>query len=867
MAGTGHSYEIANVAEVRTFIDSFLQREDPVSVVSWFHNKKFLRYLTSEPFTTKISAQNAVYLEGKVEEDELPFITRKLEEGKDVRVFTPQAFKTFGCDVIHLKDWAVCYANDNSQAKLAKFTAEQAITASKKWVYSASRKITNDGKTSYILTTEKDFVWVELIDHDALRAEGSAMSHCVGLGSYDEGLSSGSDRFFSLREDGKRPLITVQIRKSSTGLTLWQAKGFGNASVQYRLLDCLVMLMKHLGVSQNSVNGCPSLVARDGDWLRLDQAWDRSIILDHEVYTHNSKMAVMSRRVPGDLLLHASRDTYGNWYFREPDRHLHIDELRDICLFCDKYPGKHTPGQIIYDDESNTHKPIYDFWARRVINGVECYVHTVKQSYKDDEIIYVPHSGDGARILLEIGPERSLKYAKYPYHADRYESSLECAFPVNTERWNKTEAQRMIAVMNDTACHRMVYSRSDPGNIKTKYDPVRTPDGRWHLFALDHQLSMPETLDRGVWKHNDYLARFESGHSSIRIERNIEGFVVGFHTMVPYDGHVREATAFLNKLGWKAKTFCYGLGLSRYVADQKNFGSIYFLRDEWHYAETLDEAVALVTSRPKGKRKVSFNLIEAEFVIRGLSRHVGYSEALDEALRTALWEWLKSTKKIDTCSLDFYKLSEHLDRQYADVGSYQGRHALCQKLFDLSEAAIMKRFTTLTNQMMKEYLRGKPLYSERGGVTSFFFENHTLLKEPLFIRGLKFVTGKSGMNTMWRREIGPPVSLHEVYKRACDFGYGHRFSSSAYYATLCLPKEIKDLEELNRWVECLEIGARYRGVSLLDRAQEMRGLALGVDSGEDHIARIDKVVKERHEYDAARLQEEAQWREKLSYPL
>lgn len=866
MAGTGHPYEIANICDVRDFIEKHIDAQTSEPVAEWLRSKKFIKYLTSPEFTARISDTESAFLLDKVEEKDLPFVEKKIADGKDVRVFSQAGFEIIGDDIGHLKDWALSYITENKPSKLFKITVEQGIQASKKWVHGQSLKITNSGTVKKVLDNDNGYFWFQLLDNKALEAEGAAMGHCVGLGGYFSGLNNGTDQFFSLRGEGSRPYITVRISKIANVWNLKEAKGFLNQPVQYCLLDSLIELLRHLNVVEASAHACPYILIKDGEWSRIDQAWEKVVFHGFEAFSHNNTYVVMSRHSPGDMLIKAHGGDGRAWYIQYDQRHYHIEELRDICRISTelKLPIGSNKA-IVYDSDIQQYVPYFDRLERREINGVQCFIQKVRQKYIDDEIVYVPHSRDDARILLQLGSDRSQKDGYYQYPRQQFETSLECGLVCNGIRWNITEAKRVQAVLETRKCFDLKYQDSDSNIVREKYDPVRTPDGVWHLFALDHKVTPATHINEAEWKHNDFIAKLSFKHSNIEIYRNKEKLVSGFKAFWLSEKHLQEIASFLNEQKWEIKDFCYGIAqLGEKKEHDQYYGVLYFLRGSWHYVRSLEEAIRLVSTKPKGRRKLTFTPVEAEFVIRFLGRHIGRSDVAD-VLRVALEVWLKSVKKIDQSYLSMTTGAFNLTDEKGDIGSYEGRLKLCRTLLDPKTPSIQKKMSYLAGLVMKHHLKFKPGYFGKEDVNAFFARYHDLFNDQLFVRGLKFFTGRQGMSSFTGSK-GRLMDIRPLYERAERLGYGYKFCASAYWTLHDLPKD-PESADLEWWVDCLEIAFYYRGSCYAEATTKLKAL-LEVSSGHQHLLpRVEAVISNFEARERKREEERLAWQQKAAYPL
>lgn len=93
-------------------------------------------------------------------------------------------------------------------------------------------RLSEAGKNTALVHSIDDKTWHELTDPDALEAEGTMMSHCVG--SYCEKVKSGNSRIFSLRDHENRPLATMEI--GPTG-TVRQVFGKLNSKLPKEIMD------------------------------------------------------------------------------------------------------------------------------------------------------------------------------------------------------------------------------------------------------------------------------------------------------------------------------------------------------------------------------------------------------------------------------------------------------------------------------------------------------------------------------------------------------------------------------------------------------------------------------------------------------
>ncbi len=63
----------------------------------------------------------------------------------------------------------------------------------------------------HVADLEERFRLVRLLTPEALDLESRRMHHCVGHGSYDEGVASGNTEIYSMRDPQGRPVITMEV--------------------------------------------------------------------------------------------------------------------------------------------------------------------------------------------------------------------------------------------------------------------------------------------------------------------------------------------------------------------------------------------------------------------------------------------------------------------------------------------------------------------------------------------------------------------------------------------------------------------------------------------------------------------------------
>lgn len=134
-----------------------------------------------------------------------------------------------------IRDWMVATSVDPDRAEWAEAWHEAAD-----WHLRLARGATTGpagpADTRVHHAWKDGWTLYELLTPIALQAEGEAMGHCVGQGSYDEGVRQGAIRIFSLRDPKGHSRVTVEAsvldmhRGSTPLLYIGQAHGKANTN-------------------------------------------------------------------------------------------------------------------------------------------------------------------------------------------------------------------------------------------------------------------------------------------------------------------------------------------------------------------------------------------------------------------------------------------------------------------------------------------------------------------------------------------------------------------------------------------------------------------------------------------------------------
>src|SRR3712207_615809 len=115
MAGTGHDYEVINVARVRAALRPFAASVSYPEGRAWFGTRSLLRFVTSPNFVIRVSGQEAeeAIANNVEDEGERGILMGKLAEGRDLRLFVPEFLDRIGPDFRHIADWLESLPKDD----------------------------------------------------------------------------------------------------------------------------------------------------------------------------------------------------------------------------------------------------------------------------------------------------------------------------------------------------------------------------------------------------------------------------------------------------------------------------------------------------------------------------------------------------------------------------------------------------------------------------------------------------------------------------------------------------------------------------------------------------------------------------------
>lgn len=105
------------------------------------------------------------------------------------------------------------------------------------------------GEEVVVAELESGYRIVSLLSPEALDRESKVMQHCVGLGSYDEGVKDGTISILSLRDPAGKPHVTMEV--DVEGKRINQIKGKQNRFPVGKYFDTLFPWLAESGMSVN----------------------------------------------------------------------------------------------------------------------------------------------------------------------------------------------------------------------------------------------------------------------------------------------------------------------------------------------------------------------------------------------------------------------------------------------------------------------------------------------------------------------------------------------------------------------------------------------------------------------------------------
>lgn len=831
MAGTGHSYEIANVHAVKEAAAALADRLPEGPGRSWFLSRKFLRHLTSDVFTVRIYHSHVEATADGFDPAERDMLVAKIAHGREVRLFSPEIFSAIGGELEHIADWIAWLKGNDPKlhSKLSRVTVEQARLMAGSWSAKvASLKPASRGTETRTLDTRAGRRWVELLDAAALAAEGYAMSHCVA--TYSPQLEGKSSRIYSLRDVSDHSLLTAEFTASGDRAFLRQVKAFGNGPVPPHGQSCLVELMTFLVADGGGAAEAAGLCRNaDGSWSRAIDVWERIEWMGYSGVASNREMIVMSPRNPVLPLLKIVF-SYPHWRTSLPAgelagvavalevRHFHASEQRAFAKIRnlighvaeERYAMTSGPEMEVAD---GTVIPVLDLMPRREIGGVTCLV----AARTEGELLHVPHSGDEARTLLIVAEERHMVGAGVYPARDSYSKNSRTVTGVvfDPSRWNAAESARCLAVMNAAGVQHLRTDNEAGRALRSKRRPVRSHAGKWSLF-LDEALPLPGITGEGQWRHTGEMAEFAKGsYQSATVQLDGQGKVGSVYCVLMDLPLAQEIAAFLNFMSWKPSRHVHGLGSRKnYVTSGSEMGHLHFIGGQWSASADFDGFVKLASQKPKGRRRLYFDECEAESVFSALPSN-RISDEADALLAAALTAWAKTARRHKDTDLMLSHtgiFAGASDLRWSS--SWEGRLVAASRLRGRLSGRTAASLDRLAQHVIREAMKGRFSYGDIRipSAAGLFAAYHQALPDGLFKRVLKRllrVGTKLPLET--GRNAPSPEWFGRIKDRAASLGCLSMIVDAADWTAAFLPKEgMLTLGEAADWMECIRTAALKR---------------------------------------------------------
>lgn len=638
MAGTGHRYEIANIAEVRDFIGEFqpLAGSDEI-ICSWLTGRKFLRFVTSDPFVFKATKGTLLEYAEALSDNERPWVITKIEQGRDVRLFSSDVFRRVGPDIRHAIDWMfdLKATAPREFGKIPRMQVEDVFKRVASWI--RPRSVSRDlpgGECIEVLKTSDDYVWYELLDAQALAAEGASMSHCVDRLAYTRRLEGGVTRIFSMRSLGGRRLLTMELARSSrrldADLSVVQIQGFANSAPTDGAIESVCSILNYLSVKpshSDQERRARISYSPDKGWQSIYKSWKRLVYKDFECISDGAEILFFSPVFAGRPLalvtstlkggIRISEDTLEiagvdfPFYIRLADeRHFSIEELRAACSIASLFRAK-LHGQEFETTPSGDRLPFIDTLCPKSANGAVYFEDPTNSN------AYLTHRSDLALVFAEVG-----KLPRFPLSEGDERFHQMAARLHNVARWKQDDMIRCLNIMTDVGATSILAEKEAMRGLLELYEPIRTKNGVWRAFLLDARRR--ETNKPGwVWLETEYrIALTSDGRRTVHFD--IDGnHVTDFPFCWSRNLDLAMIAARLNslKLSPSDNIRCSSVGDPLPLTRAKGVGRLLYLGGRWRVVRSQRDLVKLAEHlRPTTKG-------EARLIVHSLPDNPEHREA------------------------------------------------------------------------------------------------------------------------------------------------------------------------------------------------------------------------------------------------
>jgi len=214
-----NSRNIANIDEVKNFIDELIKHEKEKLIINWV-TKKLRKYIIDELPSIK---PFRVYYGDDV--DSFPDWLKKAI--KEENAFTVVLKNKFVNSCVHILDY-LNSLDEKELSKIYKINYPEMDNKAKLWTTKLKKETGewDDFKGQKIVRKYKDGVkWLELFSQKCLDREGSLMNHCVS--TYHADVRDKLAKIYSLRDVKNTPQCTIEVRDGGVN----QIKGYDDQEI------------------------------------------------------------------------------------------------------------------------------------------------------------------------------------------------------------------------------------------------------------------------------------------------------------------------------------------------------------------------------------------------------------------------------------------------------------------------------------------------------------------------------------------------------------------------------------------------------------------------------------------------------------
>jgi hypothetical protein len=654
MAGTGHSYEIANPSALAEYCDGLrLLFSGIPEMTGRFSRADFRKFLTSPGFCRLLKNPDS----SEIDASEQPWIIRKLAAGQDVRLFSSAHADDFGPDFPHIRDYLHHIRLFDMPAYAKAVRADFATLAAKArgWRFRFQTISTEEPKTRVALEIEHSLYWVELENGSAMSDEGRAQNHCVGTLYHLR--ENGSHRYFSLRDGSDTSFVTAEL--NVTGQCYWvQIRGKGNAAVPFEYQGAsaaLFNLFEGDPVLSQHASMSAGLHFSDGRWSPIADDW-APLEIDHLKLLSDgyARAAVFSpvdeERVFAMIVAYPSSPAEQWWTSLDlksgsirlsANRHIHELEYRAACLLANKCNM-----DIRSDDDDSFYDSFYANNLVRKVNGIWEFLYDrypskvtlsgtkYSQSPCDKHYHLVHHSSEDYHLA---------HHSSEDYHLVHHSSDKTRILATakdgklvldNVGRINTHELGRLLDVATALNISEVEVHKNDQRRFFSRFRPCRDKHGLWFDIRQEG-VTEPVPLSSLNW----YCAR------NIKV-------LIGSVGQQLLTMTISENTAHVTSPG--------GIGsveIAKALVDEANrlrlvsmtcetvmptLAWIYHLKGRWEYLPTVTKLDSYLMTLPDGAKSLTR---EEHLRLEVLTWQQHWNPAFQPIILTNVLRWLETVNE------------------------------------------------------------------------------------------------------------------------------------------------------------------------------------------------------------------------------